>query len=372
MSQHVPRIRSVWISALVGTVLMVAGMAFLRLEVTIRAPGVVRAQDERRIFAPAAGIVARHHARTGQDVQPGDLLVELDDTSLAMQAVALERDLNETTAALERNAIALREIEVMPASLEMLTADERQDRLGRITAIQQQIESSYASGHDQQIISELELRKQEIEKLRAEMDLLQAKMLADWRKAGAPAFEKERLQVEQKRLEALRALIGRELELVAARRNALRVTAPIAGRVVAVEVRFPGMSVQEGQELLKVAALDNRYEVRTRIPERNVDLVQVGSPALMESGVFDSMLEGYVRGSVTRVAPEAERAEGEAAIPADGAQYEVEIAVEETPYPLVLGSRVNVIITLGKRPLSELLFRSARSLRGPAARPEKT
>lgn len=367
MQNDSTRFRSVWVTALIGTILLIAGVVFLRLEVTIRADGVVRAQHEVRVFAPAAGVVARHHVRLGQDVQAGDLLVELDDTDLALRAVELERDLNESAAAHERNTIAQRELQIKPASAEMVTADDRRERLTRITAIQRQIEKSYASGHDQQIISELELRRQEIEKLRSEMDLLQATLLADWQKAGVPAFEQDRLAVEQKRLEALQVLTHRELELVNARRAALRVTAPQAGRVVAVDVRFPGMAVQAGQELLKVAALDGQYEVRTSIPERNVDLVQVGSHAVMESGVFDSMLEGYVRGSVTRISPEAERREAGAA-----AGYEVEIAVEETPYPLVLGSRVKVIITLGKRPISEVLFRSARSLRGPRAPLDKS
>lgn len=372
MTDQHQRMTSVWIAAFAGTILILLGLLFLRLEVTIRAPGTVRAREEVRVFAPAAGIVARHHVQLGQDVNPGDLLVELDDTDLALRTVQLERDLGETEAALARNAIALREIEVKPASVELLTADERRERLGRITAIQQEIERNYTSGHDQQIISELELRRQEIEKLRSEMDLLQAKLLADWQKAGVPAFEKERLAVEQKRLEALLGLIRRELDLVAAQRAALRITAPLTGRVVAVNVRFPGMAVEAGQELLKVAALDGRYEVRARIPERNVDLVRVGSTALMESEVFDSMLEGYVRGSVTRIAPEARQADDATPPPAGAAEYEIEIEVAETPYPLVLGSRVNVTLTLGKRPLSEVLFRSARSLRGQAAGQDKS
>lgn len=363
------RIRSVWISALVGTVLILLGLLFLRLELTIRSTGLVLAKDEYRVFAPAEGVIARHHVELGHAVKRGDLLVELDDTDLALRAVQLQRELAETEAAHERNEIALREFAVKPAPLDLLTADDRKERLTRITAIQDQIERSYASARGLQVISELELRKQEIEKLRSEVDLLQATVQAEWLAAGVPAFDGERLRVEQKRLDALLALIRRDLELVELRRAARRIVAPLDGRVASIDFRFPGMAVAKGDELLKIAAPDGGYRVLARVPERNVDLVHVGTKVLMESEVFDSMLEGYVKGSVTRIAPESGAADAADASGAP-ASYEVDIAVEETPYPLVLGSRVRVILTLGRRPLTDMFFRSARSLRGPAARQE--
>lgn len=369
MSTAHARIQSVWISALIGVGCIALGVAFLRLDLTVRAPGVVRAATESRLYAPADATVAGHHVQLGQDVKPGDLLLELDDTDLRLRAVQLERERTETQSALDRNRIALREIVVKPASAEMLTADERRTRLARISAIQQEIEQNYASGRDLQIISELELRRQEIEKLRAELDLLQADILAEWQKAGVPAFEQERLQVEERRLEALLELNRREHELVEARRATLRLAAPCTGRVVAINVRFSGMGVRKGDELLKIASLDGHYMVETHVPERNVDLLRPGTRAIMESGVFDSMLEGRAHGTVTRISPEG--AESAAAAAPTARSYEVQVAVEDTPYPLVLGSRVEVILTLGKRPLYEVFFRSAHALRGrePSSEP---
>jgi HlyD family secretion protein len=355
------RITSVWTSAALGLLLVVAGLFFLRLELVIRAPGTVNARDEVRVFSPMDGVIAQHRIQLGQSVTNGELLLTLDDTELSLRALAIERELAETEAALEQNRIAQAELQVKPGPAELVTADERRERLARIATIQQEIEKNYTEGRDLQIISELEVRRQEIERLRSELDLLQASLLAAWQKAGVPAFEGERLAAEQKRLTARAELAQRERELVLAQRVATQIAAPAAGDVISLSTRFPGMAVTRGTELLKLAATGGPCRVRTYIPERNVDLVRIGTRALMESAVFESMLEGYVEGTVVRVAPE-----GATASETTPARYEVDIDVQKTPYPLVLGSGVNVRLMLGRRPLSDLLLRSGGNLRQPA------
>ncbi len=366
MSTSNGRITSVWISALTGLTLVTLGLVFLRFDLTIRAIGTVNARDESRVFAPLDGIIAQHLIQLGQTVTNGQLLMALDDTDLNLRALAMERERAETEAALEHNRIAQAELVIKPGSAELITADDRRARLARIATIQQDIEKNYASGRDMQIISELEVRKQEIERLRSELDLLQADLLAAWQKAGVSAFDGERLIVEQHRLEALIQLLRRELELVQAQRAALRITAPLDGQVIALSARFTGMAVTGGTELFKLAATGGPYRVRAYIPERNVDLVHVGARALMESEVFDSMLEGYVEGVVVSVGPEG-AAEG--GIP--GPRYEVDIDVEHSPYPLVLGSGVKVRLLLGRRPLTDLFFKSGGSLRPSASKRNK-
>ena len=356
------RSNSVLASAIIGVILITLGLFFLRFDLTIQAPGTVRARDEVRVFAPLEGVLATHAAQLGQAVTNGQLLLALDDTDLNLRLLAVDRELAEAKAALERNRIARAELEVRPGPAELVTADERRDRLARIAAIQSEIEKNYVSGRDLQIISELEVRKQEIERLRSELDLLHASLMADWQKAGVPAFEGERLAAEQQRLEALIQLARRERDLLSARLATTRIVSPMDGQVIALGPRFPGMAVAQGAELLKLAGTGGPFQVRAYIEERNVDLVRVGARALMESAVFDSMLEGYVDGVVTRVGPEG-------AAGSDGAppRYEVDIEVTHSPYPLVLGSGVEVRLLLGRRPLTDLFFNTGGSLRPPAA-----
>lgn len=354
------RISSIVASALIGSALIVVGLALLRVELTIRTKGQVRSEEETRIYAPMDGLIAHHRAELGQSVARGDVLLELDDQALVLRVIELEREAAELDAALAAQTVKLRELDLQPASLDMLAADGRVERLSRIRAIQEQIEKSYASGQDQQIISELEVRRQEIEKLRSELELAQAELLSDLRAAGLPDLERERIGIERQRLEALRGLVRREIDLVRAQQEALKLRAPIDGQVVALSVRYPGMAVARGAELLKLAPTSGAHVVKALVPERNIDLLKIGTPALMESHVFESMLEGAVRGTVERVAPEAQ---------ADG--YEIDIRVEHTPHPLVLGSSLDVRLNLGHRSLAEVVFRSARDLRRDAGRNDR-
>ncbi len=54
------RITSVWAAAILGIVLVAAGLFFLRLELIIRALGTVIARDELRVFLPMDGVIAQH------------------------------------------------------------------------------------------------------------------------------------------------------------------------------------------------------------------------------------------------------------------------------------------------------------------------
>lgn len=354
---------------MVGVLLVGIGLIFLRFDLTIRAPGIVNAVSEMRVFAPMDGAVSELTIQLGQAVTNGELMLRLDDTELTLRLLAVERELAETEAALENNRIARAEWAVKPGTAEMVTADERRERLARIATIQQDIEKNYSSGRDLQIISELEVRKQEIERLRSELDLLQASLLAEWQKAGVSGFEGERLAAEQRRLETLAQLARRERDLLNVQVARTRITAPGDGQVIALATRYPGLSVARGAELLKLAATGGPVRVRAYIPERNVDLVRVGTRALMESAVFQSMLEGYVEGTVVRVGPEGSAEAGASAV--NPTRFEVDIDVEHSPYPLVLGSGVDVSLLLGRRPLTDLFFKSGGSLRTSGTPPAK-
>ncbi|HMP77601.1 MAG TPA: HlyD family efflux transporter periplasmic adaptor subunit [Kiritimatiellia bacterium] len=351
---------SVVLAALIGTLLIACGLLLLRIELTIRATGHVYARDEVRLFAPQDATLLRQAVELGTLVRAGDIVLELEDRELDLRAIQLERERAVTESALAAQRINRREWEVRPAALDLLTAGDRQKRLARIAEIQAQIEKNYNEGHARQIISELELRRQEIDRLRSEMDVMDAALLRDWNQAGLPALHGERIDLEIRRLESTLALIQRELEWVRARREALVIRAPLDGQVVARPVRHPGMAIARGAELIKIAPTGSPIHIKAYIPERNVDLVAAGTPVLMESHVFDSMLEGRVRGAVHRVAPDSEYA----ADAAPGtARYEIDIAVLDTPHPLVLGSLLDVRLQLGRRSLGEVFLRSARHLR---------
>ena len=59
---------------MVGVLLVGIGLIFLRFDLTIRAPGIVNAVSEMRVFAPMDGAVSELTIQLGQAVTNGELM----------------------------------------------------------------------------------------------------------------------------------------------------------------------------------------------------------------------------------------------------------------------------------------------------------
>jgi multidrug resistance efflux pump len=129
------------LSAVLGSGLVILGLALFNAELTIRTTGLVHARGEARLYAPFSGIIARHNAMLGQYVRAGDILLELDDAEIALLEIQLEREIAETEAAIAQQEIALRKLAICPAPRDMATAIQRKERLAKICEIHQEIEA---------------------------------------------------------------------------------------------------------------------------------------------------------------------------------------------------------------------------------------
>ncbi len=350
MSRQVPGMSSIRVTALLGGLMVLAGVLFLRLDLTIRSDGIVHAHEEIHLFAPRAGVLEAIPVEVGQQVEAGELLISLQETDLLLRLAEAGRFLAGIEAELEATRIALRELNVRPGEPDLISAPARTERLERIAAIQQEIEADYAAGRQQQIISDLEVRRQQIERLRAELDALQAGLLAEWQRAGLSAFEVERLHAEERRLLAVAALARGDKVLLEAQRVASQIRAPIRSQLVALPLRFAGMAVEAGTEVAVLADISSGYLIKALVPERNIDLLRPGARALMQSAVSGAVFEDRVEGHVLRVAPAAD-----ATASAEEPRFEVEIEVPASTRPLVLGSRVDLTLYLGRRSLTDRL-----------------
>lgn len=271
-----------WVSCLAGLFLVSAGTLSLRTDKTIVAAGVVMADEESHLFAPADGILERHFVEIGQTVEAGDPLFSLSGDDLDLRILEKKQQLLEARG--RRAALNDREQESL---------------------VQQQA------------------------------DLLE--------------------------------LLENQVKVLERRRENLNVTAPISGAVVDIYRRNAGVAVAEGDPVLKIANTEGGYRVKALVGQRNVDLLRSGSPVRMESQVFDSMFDGYITGRVQRILAEPDGGDGE---DPEGPSYEVTIEVEETPYSLVLGSRMKVEFLLGRHSLLELVMNRPQNDRAPRAAEE--
>jgi multidrug resistance efflux pump len=343
-----------WILGLIGAAMVIAGMVLLRLVMTVPAEGIVAAQEESYVFSPVAGTLRAVPVRIGQEVAEGDILFQLNEADLQLQVLERQKEVLQLRQARSLNDLALKELSIRPAQIDQLSAKERLDMLNRIKVLQEESIRSLEELQKQQLVTRTEFNRQQVEAMKTDLERMQASMMAEWNTGGLMEIQRDRLQIQNSRLDELIRLAEEEAGLLQRMLADLSVRAPISGRVVSLDFRHPGMHAEKGQVLAKIARMDNRYRVKAVVGERNVDLLRIGTRARMRSGVFDSVLEGYVYGEVTSITPEAARPS--ATGPAGDPTFEVEIRVDQTPYPLVLGSRLRIDFLLGKQPLTSLFL----------------
>lgn len=336
-----------------GLVLVGGGLFTLRLDKTITASGEVRAENEYFVFAPATAVLARHHVRIGQEVEAGAPLFSMAGEDLDLRILEKRRELAEAGGELAEVQLALKRAEIKPGELEMLTARARLEVLDQIQEIHREIVAAWDRLEGERAIRGLEYNLQRIASLRTRLESLDSKFLAEWEEAGLLPLEQEMLAQRGERLREVQEVLREEIAVFQRQRESLEVSAPAAGVVVDVYQRYPGLALQEGEAVMKIANLDRGYRVKAYVGQRNVDLLRLGTAVRMESQVFDSLFEGYVLGAVERIVSEANRA---STPDPEDPRYEITVAVEETPYPLVLGSRVKVEFLLGRQSLAGLLL----------------
>jgi HlyD family secretion protein len=242
---------------------------------TINAAGVVIPLREEVVSSPGASRVARVHAKPGQQVKQGELLLELDDRAIRLALEALKEQLAQqdnrvATLALEmdqklkqiRSAIELLEIDLQAARVR----HERNQKL-RSTGI--------VSGEDL-LTAELNVRRTEIQ-LRQQRELVE-----DTRRATAGGIAAARLQGA-----ILQKQIAQQEQLLAQ----TRVCAPFSGMLTWL-VEEEGASVAAGQLVARVSELDN-YRVEASLSDFHARLLAAGQAVRVEHN--GDVLAGTVR-----------------------------------------------------------------------------
>ncbi len=342
-----------WVTCLVGLLLVAAGILSLRMDKTIPATGVVMAEEEYYVFAPAQGLLSRHFVQIGQTVAAGTPLFSLAGEDFDLRILEKKRQLLEVRRQLTAIKLALKRAEIRPGELEMLTARERLEVLDQIQEIHHEIVAAWDRLEGERAIRGLEYNMQRVASLRTRIETLNSRVMAGWQEAGLVALEQEGLEQQRIDLQEVQEVLQNEVAVLERKRASLDVVSPIAGTVVDIYRRYPGLALQEGDTVLKIANIDDGYRVKAYVAQRNIDLLQKGTPARMESQVFDSMFEGYVTGKVRRILAEAN---GVASHSPGEPRYEVTIEVQESPYPLVLGSRMEIDFLLGRQSLLALIM----------------
>ena len=339
---------------LLGFLLLLTGLLVLRTEFVIEVFGTVEREDEFSVFASEGGVVGEVLVEEGVILEDGEEVLRIDSTDLEFLLLSKRREMVDLEFQRRRSELLLEEREVQPGTVDLMIAGDRRDLLKRISSIHADLIAKMEQLQRTNDIESTVLQQERVQRLRVELELLEAEVLSEWLAAGTPELEKRKLRLEKERLTGDIGLLAREIALLEKRRAGLRIRAPLGGILTRLDFPDPGLIVEKGDRLFTVADPESAYRVIVRVPERNVDRIAPGTPTRMESEVFDSITEGFIRGEVVKISPDTVSVRREASGPP---LFEVEIEVRETPRPLVLGSRVKVSIILGERSLIQTLLR---------------
>ena len=242
---------------------------------TIGAAGVVIPVHEELVTSPVQSRVAKVHAKLGQSVAAGALLLELDD-----HAIVLARDsLKEQLAQQENRIVALTlELEQkrkqIVSLIELLELDLQSAtvKFQRYTTLRK---AGGVSGEDM-LTAELNVKRLDIQ-LRQQRELIE-----DTRRATSTNIEGARLQksILQKQMEQQSELLERT-----------RVRAPFAG-VLTLLLEDEGASVAMGQQVARVSE-PNNYRVEASLSDFHARSLSPGQQVRIEQG--KETLAGHVQ-----------------------------------------------------------------------------
>lgn len=315
---------------LLGVVAGLVALPLVDVDVTVRAPGLVRpATDRTELKAPAGGRIAAVMARDNDRVAAGQPLVafataDLDERldrnrALQREQTALIEDLDTlSTAANVRVAVAAGErvgvaVDIPPAVAGAGAAIEPppEIRPGLRTAALGQEFAEFLVQMDSNRLAEAKGR---VELARA--SALAAKGIATQRELDDARYAVERTRAEGRLLvqqaltrwqarqrdgvTSLAALVSEEKRLAEERGFAV-VRAPVAGTVQGLLGLAAGGYVAPGQALGAVSP-DDRLLVEVLVSPRDIGLVRVGQAVNLQVDAFHYTQWGLLRGEVAAIA----------------------------------------------------------------------
>ena len=259
------------INRLVGPSVEASGLTLAQVRVgsianTINASGIVIPVHEELVSSPIQTHVAKVHAKLGQQVRAGELLLELDE-----RAVVLAIDSIREQLAQQENRIAALTLELSQkrkqtaSAIELLQLDLEAARV-RLARSQTLRKAGGVSAEDL-LTAELNVRRIEIQ-LRQ-----QREQIDDNQRVTSINIEGARLQ---------KNILQKQLAQQQQLSEQTRVRAPFAGMLTQL-MDEEGASVGNGQLVAKVSELNN-YKVEASLSDFHARALGAGQAVLVEQG----------------------------------------------------------------------------------------
>lgn len=386
--------------------LAIAWAVFGRVDIVTTAQGKIVPSGRVKVIQPQElGRIKAIHVREGQQVEAGDLLIELDPTSTRADQTRLESELQAAEREQARQAALLTLLEGLTgldeaqASLaaaqdkarlrsewegyqgkQAALASARRSRSAEVAAIDQNIaklestlpliaKRAAATKRllDRSLAAEttwLELEQQRIEQ---RQDLA---ALREQRRSRLAGIEELEQKAQTGRAEFRNEILSRheestvkvaslrqELNKATSRNRRQQLRAPVDGVVQELAVHTLGGVVTPAQELMKLVPRDESMEVQAWIANRDVGFVREGQPAEIKIETFPFTKYGVIDAEILDVSSDAVEDEQRGLIYAARVLMQSStILVNGKEVNLTPGMAVTVEVRTGTRRLIEFLL----------------
>ncbi|MDX2277046.1 MAG: HlyD family efflux transporter periplasmic adaptor subunit [Hyphomonadaceae bacterium] len=287
--------------------------AFVPMDAAVVAPGVVVVSGNRQtVQHPDGGVISRIEVREGQQVERGQLLLELSDDEVAAQERALADQLISLTmrrSFLRAEAVGVRRYE-RPAEWATLPEDYRDEAEAEF--------ARYASGRDARIAgynsSLSNVSRQETlmrEELSGMRELADEQLVPLTRiralERGLAELSGRRAELLAARAAELRQIDARVAEVQPALVRAhqalerSRLRSPANGVVVGLSVHTVGGVLRAGERAMDIVPRDQPLIVEAQVQPRDADDLRIGLDVEVKITAFSGRNLPIVHGSITRI-----------------------------------------------------------------------
>lgn len=395
---------------------------FGRVDVVATAVGKIIPNDRTKVIQPVeTAVVKTIHVRDGQQVQPGQVLIELDATTAAADSERLRSE--SLTARLEAGRaqallIALAngaapqlkplagadaarmlteqsqaageyqeyqarrlqlEAEISRRRAELQATLDQVAKLEQTAPIARQRAQDYQRLVKENFISRHGYLEREQARIEQEQDLaasrskvteIRAALIEAQRQQNTLAAEIRSQLLDQLNLATQKAA-SLEQELVKAeqRNRLMTLTAPVAGTVQQLAVTTVGGVVTPAQPLMVIVPRENVLEVEAMLPNKDIGFVNAGQDAEIKIETFPYTKYGTLHGTITQVSSDAIQDEKRGLIYSTRVKLARDtLRVENKTVRLTPGMAVTVEIKTGTRRvieyfLSPLMQATSESIR---------
>jgi adhesin transport system membrane fusion protein len=373
LEQSAPKVR--WALYMLGVIMLCffgwASMTHVD-EVTRGGGKVISNSGDQVIQSLEGGILAKLNVREGDQVEAGQVLLEIDAT----RANAAYKEGVNKMVALQASATRLRaeaygRALAFPPELSRYPELVRNETLAynsRRQALDQSVSELQRSMH----LAEQEVSMSEplmARGLISDIELLRMRrQVNDFRLQIAERQSKYRAEANAE-LGRVESDLSQSRENVVARADTAKrtiVKAPVKGVVKDIRLTTIGGVIQPAATIMEIVPLDDKLLVEAKIRPQDVAFLRVGLPATVKVTAYDYSIYGGLAGTVEHISPDTLREESRVAVAATGEETYYRVLVRTTQatirsagkdLPIIPGMTTSVDIRSGEKSILSYLLK---------------